>query len=663
MSDLYTALRVSPRKKRTLPEDDDNLLTPKRLRTELTTPPSTVTRKTVKGKGPFEPPTAIPLPSHLARLHSIQTALQHALSHALATCAMSPSSETGIVRNVLNHLSLSTYSGLTTKFDIDDLRRLCWVWEWDGKTLPADIPMLDASASKGKPKAFPAEDDDVNPFLDDTPKRDASSSKGKAKALPIKADDDDNPFLDDKPKPNASSSKGKAKASPVKVYDDNPFLDDKPATTPAKDWTRGAMGFILTQTTHYSKLAGSRVPAYGIGIEVEMDIDKDMAGGMAAVARWTAASEDRRKEFRRKLEDWIKLHKDERAIPNIPMAILPPLPTPKQPSTLTRLLASSSPKSPAAASILATPTSPSPFAKSPSKSPSKRPLRDFAVPFPSTPSSRTPSPTKNTILFPQTPSSHRGRPDPFSTPTSLRTPTSSFSDTPSSASSSSLPSTPVHQRGPDAITAPETPSSSRRAAIYERIRQRSLLTATPTKVNPFNKNKTPNMSKDALLKLGQEEMRRRCLLGRLSGVAESVWMLFSNPAGSATTTPSGRKRRALPCSEVAAAVIKSSPVPISSAEAQESLELLASLCPFFLRKMDVGKEEWLEMPATSTSTSGDSNSTDSSPTKPPPSPGRLRGKEDSAEELRTRSPRRVRREGGGLREVRERIRKELESQD
>lgn len=32
MSDLYTALRLSPRKKRTLPEDDDNVLTPKRLR-------------------------------------------------------------------------------------------------------------------------------------------------------------------------------------------------------------------------------------------------------------------------------------------------------------------------------------------------------------------------------------------------------------------------------------------------------------------------------------------------------------------------------------------------------------------------------------------------------------------------------------------------------
>ena len=33
-----------------------------------------------------------------------------------------------------------------------------------------------------------------------------------------------------------------------------------------------------------------------------------------------------------------------------------------------------------------------------------------------------------------------------------------------------------------------------------------------------------SMSKDQLLKFSQEEMRRRCLLGRLSGVAESVWM-------------------------------------------------------------------------------------------------------------------------------------------
>jgi hypothetical protein len=38
-----------------------------------------------------------------------------------------------------------------------------------------------------------------------------------------------------------------------------------------------------------------------------MDIDKDMGGGMAAVARWTAAAETRRSEFRDKLECWAKV--------------------------------------------------------------------------------------------------------------------------------------------------------------------------------------------------------------------------------------------------------------------------------------------------------------------------------------------------------------------
>lgn len=162
-----------------------------------------------------------------------------------------------------------------------------------------------------------------------------------------------------------------------------------------------------------------------------------------------------------------------------------------------------------------------------------------------------------------------------------------------------------------------------------------------------------------LQKLSQEEMRRRCLLGRLNGVAESVWMLFSNPTSSVTSTPSSRKRRALPSSEVAAAIMKSSPVPISSAEAYESIDLLAELCPFFLRKMDIGTEEWLEMPAPKST-----DAADGSPSKLPPmpaSPGRIRNKDESANEVLTRSPKRVRPEAGGLREVRERIRKELEA--
>lgn len=151
--------------------------------------------------------------------------------------------------------------------------------------------------------------------------------------------------------------------------------------------------------------------------------------------------------------------------------------------------------------------------------------------------------------------------------------------------------------------------------------------------------------------------------------------LFSNPAGS-TTTPGSRKRRALPTSEVAAAVMKSSPVPISNAEAFESLTILTSLCPFFLRPLDITGEEWLEMPAPSTTgeSEGDSSSTlgnilsspkkaPSSPRKMPSSPGKNKSKDQSAEELRTRSPRTVKREGGGLREVRERIRREIELQD
>ncbi|RPD67020.1 hypothetical protein L226DRAFT_498825 [Lentinus tigrinus ALCF2SS1-7] len=644
MADLYTALRVSPKKKRTLPssDDDEDVLTPKRLRRNSTVPstPSTVTRR--KANTELDPDS---LPAHLSRLHKIQTSLQHGLSHALATCAVSPSEDTGIVRNVLNHMSLGAYTGLTTRIDIDDLKRLCWLWEWDGKALPS--------------------------------KSVAGAGKGKAKVEPEAKEEDENPFLD-RPKP-AKAVEG-----------------------PLKDWTRGAMGFVVSQTTHRDKVAGARFPVYGLGIEVEMDIDKDMKGGMAAVARWTAGSETRRKEIATKLQKWVKLHAKEASVPQIPMADLPSLPEVVKPSNLTRLLASSSPKSPASASILAAsqpPSSPSRSAsRSPTKSPNKK-LRDFAIPFPLTPSSRlgtpstdrimktpstdrifkTPStnrimktPSTNRILFPQTPSSRHSRTDALDprTPTSARTPSLAGSETPT-ASDSSVPSTPVHQRGPNAETVPQTPTSSRRQALYERIRQRSLQN-TPTKANPTG----APMSKDQLLKLSQEEMRRRCLLGRLSGVAESVWMFFSNPIGLAGATPGARKRRAMPASEIVAAVVKSSPVPLSIAEAHESLDMLVKICPFFIRRMDVSGEEWLEMPASAETDDEPSvpvsprkggykepGSVLNSPRKAPSSPSKLKIKDESAEDLLTRSPRRVKREGGGLREVRERIRKELESLD
>jgi hypothetical protein len=85
------------------------------------------------------------------------------------------------------------------------------------------------------------------------------------------------------------------------------------------------------------------------------------------------------------------------------------------------------------------------------------------------------------------------------------------------------PETPSKQTGANAKTAPATPSTSRRQALYERVRQRSL-TASPTKNALSADASNSKLSRDQLLKLSQDEMRRRCLLGRLGGIAESIWM-------------------------------------------------------------------------------------------------------------------------------------------
>jgi hypothetical protein len=90
---------------------------------------------------------------------------------------------------------------------------------------------------------------------------------------------------------------------------------------------------------------------------------------------------------------------------------------------------------------------------------------------------------------------------------------------------------------------------------------------------------------------------------------------------------------------------------MSIAEAQESLAILTSLCPFFLKPLDIDGQEWLEMPA-----SVHTSSERLAPTSPS-------SKRDRAESVPTLSPRRVKKEGGGLREVRERIRREIELQD
>lgn len=116
---------------------------------------------------------------------------------------------------------------------MDDLKRLCWLWEWDGN----------------------------------------------------------------KPSEQVHTDTVKEKKT-----EDNPFFDEpSPATG---DWTRGSMGFLVSPATHLLTKGRLRVPAYGVGIEIEMDVDKGMDSGMAAVARWTSASDSRHKELKKKIEKW-----------------------------------------------------------------------------------------------------------------------------------------------------------------------------------------------------------------------------------------------------------------------------------------------------------------------------------------------------------------------
>ncbi|KAJ7460353.1 hypothetical protein B0H11DRAFT_1872498 [Mycena galericulata] len=414
MAEPYSRFQVSPKKRS--PPDGCDEASPKKSKYTSQNEPS------------VNPDSELPV--HLSRLRSMHAAVQHALSYALATCTTSPTSDTGIIRNVLNNFSLSSYSGLTTQLGVDDLRRLCWIWEWDGMTVPA---------------------------------------------------------------PNTVA------------YADDPFLECRP---PGKDWTRGAMGIVLSPAT--TLLDGRRVPAYGIGIEI--DLDKDAPGDMTAVAQWTTAGESRMKAVQEKLLTWVKLHLGT-PVPRIPCADLPHLAS----TSFTRT-----------------------WAPKPALSPFKLRAPPSLSGFKSVP-----------VSLLQTPSSHS-----------------------SHRATKIVPGTPQTPSTPDHATSLSTaPSSSRRQALYERLRQRSL-TASPTKV-------ASSTTSGKLTRARQDELRKRCLLGRLEGVAEVVWMY----------------RRALPMSEVTATIIKSSPVPLSSAEAAYSLTMLTKLCPFFLKQLPIAGKAWLEMPA------------------------------------------------------------------
>jgi hypothetical protein len=205
---------------------------------------------------------------------------------SLATAQISPDSDTGLVPNVLNHMSLQE-RGLGVRVTVDDLKKLCWIWEWDGVTVPSNIARRGAVASSVKKSG------NKSRLIKD---EDDSDVEGEI----IGEDPEDNPFL---AKPIATGGDDDE--------DTNPFLAKEPPTPPPKDWIRGSMGFCISSTMHVTRLDKSnpnkRVPAYGIGIEVDWsheDVVGGRVGGMTAVARWTGGGETRKKALRKKLNDW-----------------------------------------------------------------------------------------------------------------------------------------------------------------------------------------------------------------------------------------------------------------------------------------------------------------------------------------------------------------------
>lgn len=160
-------------------------------------------------------------------------------------------------------------------------------------------------------------DEVENPFFD-TPKASQRQEKrspgskphGDASAKKV-LDDDENPFLatpkasrraDKSPQPHVSRATRHDSDS-----DEDPFTEEGVKPSSSKDWIRGGMGIVVSASTHYAKGAAKRVPAYGIGVEVEMDIDKGMSGGMAAVARWTSSNEARKHQVLTKLRRWLEV--------------------------------------------------------------------------------------------------------------------------------------------------------------------------------------------------------------------------------------------------------------------------------------------------------------------------------------------------------------------
>lgn len=298
---------------------------------------------------------------------------------------------------------------------------------------------------------------------------------------------------------------------PTKALRSHEAVNDDPFVETPKDWLRGGTGIIVSQTTHLSRSISKRVPAYGIGVWID-----STAKGMAAIGQWTGGAPKRRKQLTERLNKWVDFHTKERVkeretsrassptpspIPNIPFAALPRLPFSNVPST---------PTSARARSLLDTPSS----RPSLLRSPLKKPFPSSSIPFPATPSSSASSSSTPVHSRPTSPiKGPQFGDDPFTRPVT--------------------PDTPRQNNA----AMPQTPStSSRRQALLERIRLKSL-SATPKKAEGSVQIVQKGVDGVEVERtIGPEEVRRRLLLGRLPGVAEAIWMCVDFLLIHATST-------------------------------------------------------------------------------------------------------------------------------
>ncbi|KEP54839.1 hypothetical protein V565_012150 [Rhizoctonia solani 123E] len=503
-------MAIAKSEKRRKIANSPSAVTPKRRGADLGSPLANRGRIVSPAGSPLSPITprakSVPLPAHLSRMIATHTAIESTLSLSLATSSRAPSQLTGHLPAITNTVAIES-AGLRVRCGVEELRRLCWLWEWDGCTLPQSVNEDRKVADRS-----------IGPLVDSS---------------------EDNPFLD-------SNTPRKPAPAPA---------------PPPKDWIRGGMGLIVTPTTQLQRAEGRRVPAYGVGIKVEVTTDESVGVALSAVAKWTADSHLRRKELTDKLHQWVKLHEVSQVtpkangktkrlrslspvpIPHIPFADLPPL---------------------SSISITSTPSTQR-ILQSPSKGIFSTPSRGTI----STPTFArrqggfaTPSSSGRAIFA--TPSHRKG--GIFATPTSVHLLFKAVQN-------DLDPQTP--RKDKDATQS--VPMTPRQAALAERLRQRSFATPGKTTIMTLGYDAETDTVRTA--EATPAELRRRCLLARLPDAAETLLAMFTS-------------RRIIPLREATRSIVSASRV--TTQEAEDEIRMLAEMCPKFLRIRVVERDEWVE---------------------------------------------------------------------